>query len=281
MDFTAQIIANRQIVRDGFLLTVAGVPSDVFDALVPGQFAHIRVPDSPDLTLRRPFAIFGARREAGELDFVYGVVGEGTRRLSLARPGGELRILAPLGNGFTLPEGAKTGAVVGGGTGCAALLVAAAGYPDIKWSAYLGFPNKESIFGLELFEAAFPSAEFFTDDGSFGQKGNPTIPIEALAKCGELPDVIFVCGPDPLLKALKRILPEPEFRSQESGARNPDYGTPAKLACQVSLESRMGCGVGACLVCACATVLPSGEKSMQRVCADGPVFSLWEVELDG
>ncbi len=274
MDFTATIIANRQIVRDGFLLTVSGVPNAVFDALVPGQFAHIRIPDSRDLTLRRPFAIFGARKDAGELDFVYAVIGEGTKRLSRAKSGGQLRILAPLGNGFILPEGAKTGAVVGGGSGCAALLVAASGYPDMEWSAYLGFPNKESVFCLELFEAAFPRAEFFTDDGSFGRKGNPTQPLEALAKSGKLPDVIFACGPDPMLHALRRIL-------QESGNRKPDTGAQAKLACQVSLEARMGCGVGACLVCACATIGPDGKRSMQRACADGPVFSLWEVELDG
>ncbi len=262
MDFTAKITANHQIVRDGFLLTVAGVPSAVFKALVPGQFAHIRVPDSHDLTLRRPFAVFGARREAGELDFVYAVVGEGTRRLSLVQPGTQIQILAPLGNGFTLPEGAKTGAVIGGGSGCAALLVAAAGYPDVKWSAYLGFPNKESVFCLELFEAAFPRLEIFTDDGSFGKKGNPTLPIEALAKSGELPGAIFACGPDPMLNALKRILP-------------PD------AHCQVSLESRMGCGVGACLVCACAMIGPDGERVNKRACADGPVFSLWEVDLHG
>ncbi len=93
MDFTATIAANQAIAKDTFLLRVSGVPGGAFEGFVPGQFAHVRVPHSPDLTLRRPFVVFDARKQAGEMEFVYCLVGEGTKRLTKAQAGEEIRVL--------------------------------------------------------------------------------------------------------------------------------------------------------------------------------------------
>lgn len=261
MDFTATIKSNLIIAKNYYKIIVRNVPEPVFEAFRPGRFAHVRVPNASDLLLRRPLAIYRADAGAGEMEFVYQLAGEGTRRLTEAKPGESVKILAPLGNGFSLPEGAKTGYVVGGGTGCAALLSVAGGFPGVKWRAFLGFPNGESVFGESEFSAAFGSVDVYTDDGSHGVKGNPADGLgEWLLR--EPPDVVFACGPVPMFLALRKALPN-------------------SVNCQISMEERMGCGVGACLVCACATQAEDGVRANKRVCADGPVFGLWEVRFDG
>ena len=173
------------------------------------------------------------------------------------KAGEKLNVLMPLGNGFYIPENEKKVALVGGGVGIFPLISVLREYNTNKEiSAYIGFRNKGAVCGLDEFEKA---AKFVavTDDGSYGEKMNSVQAFVADLKKGYRPDVVLSCGPTPMLRALKAVVEE------------------ENIPCYVSLEERMGCGIGACLVCVCN--LTNGERA--RVCKDGPVFNAKEVVL--
>jgi len=154
-------------------------------------------------------------------------------------------------------ENEKKVALVGGGVGVFPLISVVQAYANTKEiSAYIGYRNKGAVCGVEDFAKASKFVGV-TDDGSYGEKMNA---VQAFAKDlenGYVPDVVLSCGPTPMLRALKTLV-------EEKG-----------LNCYVSLEERMGCGIGACLVCVCD--LTNGKKA--RVCKDGPVFNVKEVNL--
>lgn len=220
-----------------------------------GQFLHLEVPGLASV-LRRPFCLY--KFDAQSVTIVVAVVGRGTELLCKARPGDRMRAILPLGNGFVLGREHKRIALIGGGVGCAPLAAVGLCYPDRQYRAYLGFSGKDKICLTEDF--AFADTTVCTDDGSVGYKGYPTDACKA-DMADFKPDVLLVCGADGLIKAAARL-------SLSTGV--PGY---------VSTESRMGCGVGACLVCACAVKNPDGSVSNKRACADGPVFSLEELVL--
>ena len=215
-----------------------------------GQFLHIDCGEG--LLLRRPISICSVR--GAKLTFVFEVKGEGTRRLSKALPGQKLDILGPLGNGFSFPDGDII--VVGGGIGAPPMLFAAESAKS-RATAVLGFRDSGGIILKEEFEAACDKVIVATDDGSYGFHGTVLGPLAELLQGGGF-EAVMACGPRPMLRAVARLCGE--------------RGVP----CQVSLEEYMACGVGACLVCACATV-KGGVDRMSRVCRDGPVFDAREV----
>ncbi|GHT67744.1 dihydroorotate dehydrogenase B (NAD(+)), electron transfer subunit [Bacteroidia bacterium] len=221
-----------------------------------GQFIHIK-PAVGDLLLRRPFCLykFGNRR----ITLIIAVVGKGTEQLSHLKKGDEVKGIVPLGNGFTLGNEHQKIALVGGGIGCAPLFTVPQCYPNRQYRAYLGFADKDNVLFADDFSQIVPTL-ISTDDGSVGFKGYVNQLITNDLPRFQ-PDVILTCGPVPMLKSVARLAAE--------------HNIPA----YASMEARMGCGVGACLVCICAIRNANGTTHNVRVCAEGPVFDLQELVL--
>lgn len=239
----------RKLAEDVFDFTFE-CPALAQDAR-PGQFAQIRLPGH---TLRRPISICGIDKEQGTLRFVFQIRGQGTAELAECEPGDELEILAPLGNGFPIEPGRRT-LLIGGGIGVPPLLGCAAELGQ-NAIACLGFRNKAAVILEKDFQAAGARVAIATDDGSYGYHGLVT----GLAEKEEF-DVIFACGPSPMLKAAKAL-------AQSRG-----------VPCWLSLEERMACGIGACLGCATPLLREDGSQYFGHVCKDGPVFDSRRVAL--
>ena len=212
----------------------------------PGQFAHLLVPGK---TLRRPISICDVDAGRKALRLVFEVRGEGTEVLSRTNPGETLDILAPLGHGFSLGSPDEKAVFVGGGIGVPPLLYAARRYGK-NATVILGFRNKDAVILEQDFRDAGCQVIVATDDGFVTACLQDVLQQPA--------DVVYACGPTPMLKAVS-------VSAQEKG-----------IPCQVSLEERMGCGVGACLVCACK-IKVHGKEQFLHVCKDGPVFDAKEV----
>lgn len=214
-----------------------------------GQFAHVKVPGKP---LRRPISICDA--DESTLRLVFQVKGEGTEIMSRIREGENVEILAPLGNGFSIEKGKKY-CFIGGGIGVPPMLFAAKQTENPL--VITGFRSKDLVILQEDFKRAGARLYLTTDDGSAGIKGFVTDVLKQ--HIGEI-DAVCACGPAPMLKAVAGVC-------------------RGKLPCQISLEERMGCGIGACLVCACKTRI-NGEEGYTHVCKDGPVYNAEDVVLE-
>ena len=221
-----------------------------------GRFVHVRCGEKP---LRRPISICSIDQDAGTITLVFEVRGDGTAWLAARREGETLNILGPLGNGF-FPDKDRPAIFVGGGIGCPPMLGAAQAYgPDAE--AILGFRSAKQVILLSEFERCCRRVDVTTDDGSFGRKGFVTDVLQE--RLTALPQaVVYACGPTPMLKNVAALC----------AARS--------VPCYVSLEQRMGCGIGACLVCACKTHEADGDH-MRHVCKNGPVFDAREVDFNG
>ena len=249
-EYQATILENKPAAENIYSLTLA-LPEAV--KIRAGQFADLSVGGAH--LLKRPLAVCKADGE--KVTVCYQIRGEGTKLLSERKAGETLDALLPLGNGFYLKENEKKIALVGGGVGIFPMMSVIGEYAAEKEiSAYIGFRNKGAVCGLEELKRA-KKLTAVTDDGSFGEKMNAVQAFAADLEAGERPDVVLSCGPLPMLRALKTVL---EGRD---------------IPCYVSLEERMGCGIGACLVCVCEKT--NGEHA--RVCKDGPVFGIGEVVL--
>lgn len=213
-----------------------------------GQFVDVKC-DS--FTLRRPISICEIDRENGRLRLVFEIRGEGTAWMAQQKPGDALDILAPLGNGFELCDTSSKAIFVGGGIGVPPLLEASkpfGGNPDV----ILGFRTAGAAILADDFAQNGCRVTLVTEDGSAGEKGFVTLPLAC--RLGESPcDVIYACGPIPMLRAV----------AAEAAKRD--------IPCYVSMEARMACGVGACLGCAVKTIV-DGREQNQHVCKNGPVF---------
>ena len=247
-DYKAKIVKNEKIADGIYEITF-----DLGDCanVRCGQFGNILVGGTH--LLRRPIAI--CKADANTVTFCYQVKGEGTQLLTTMKTGEETQVLLPLGNGFYVEETEKKVALVGGGVGVFPLISVLRQYQGKKQiSAYIGYRNKGAVVGVEEFEKADKFVAV-TDDGSYGEKMNAVQAFETALKAGDIPDVVLSCGPTPMLRALKAVCER------------------ENLTCFVSLEERMGCGFGACVVCVCN--LTNGKKA--RVCKDGPVFNAKDV----
>jgi len=243
MRFLAEILENSPLCEGIYKLVVEA--SEAAKVAQPGQFAHIALPDGEKI-LRRPISICDA--EDGCLTLVYAVRGGGTMSLSRLAPGEKLDILAPLGHGFEL-SGFGNIAAVGGGIGIFPLLYALKRSNASKKTAFLGFRCRDTAVLLGEFGKVC-DLHISTEDGSLGKRCFVT---DILAQSWEGFDAVLACGPKPMLKAVNRIC--------ASQGIDP----------QISVEERMGCGLGGCLVCACR--VKSGEGyDYAHVCVDGPVF---------
>lgn len=246
------IVAKRAIARGVFDVTVSC--PEVAELAQPGQFAQVA---AEGFFLRRPISICDIDKQAGTIRLVFEVRGKGTERISGLNVGQNIDIIAPLGHGFTVLEGAKA-VCVGGGIGTPPMLGIAKQYGE-NAQAISGFRTAGIAILQEDFKAAGCETTLCTDDGTAGRRGFVT---EALRERldADKPDIIYACGPSVMLKGVAEL-------AREYGVR-----------CEVSLEQRMACGVGACLVCVCRTV-KDGESFLSHVCKDGPVFDSEEVDF--
>lgn len=231
---------------------------EIAEAAVPGQFISLYCRDGSRL-LPRPISLCEIDREKKALRIVYRVAGKGTAEFAGLKAGDTLEILGPLGNGFPLERcgGGKRAFLIGGGIGIPPMVELAKQLKGEK-QAVIGYRDSQMFLKKELeSEAALYVA---TEDGSYGTKGNV---LDAIRENGLWADVIYACGPIPMLRALQA------------------YAQEKDIECWLSLEERMACGVGACLACVCRSKEIDGHSHVhnKRVCKDGPVFLSTEVEL--
>ena len=225
--------------------------------MLPGQFVEVRVDNSPSTFLRRPISINNVDYDRNELWLLVAAVGDGTRQLQKLQKGDRLNCMLPLVNSFTMPtDSTQKVLLVGGGVGVAPLLYfgkrikAMGGEPTFL----LGARSAKDVLERELFEQV-GRVLITTEDGSEGEKGFVTN-HSVLAQ--EHFDRISTCGPKPMMMAVAR------------------YAFKNDIECEVSLENKMACGVGACLCCVEKTV--EGNKC---VCKEGPVMNIkkltWQI----
>jgi len=227
----------------------------------PGQFVHIKIPHDRSLLLRRPISISNVFTDSGGIiEIIYRVTGTGTYLLSQIKSTDFIDVLGPLGNGFTKPKFVKRAFVVGGGCGIAPLKLLIKDWDDVRFSSFLGFKSKPYAYDLDQFELLSEYVFVSTDDGSLGHLGVVT-DLLSLRLEREVPDLILGCGPTSMLKETK------------------DMAAKHGIPCQISLEERMGCGIGGCLVCVCETQKGTSFE-YKKVCSDGPVFWSNEVLLN-
>lgn len=248
------ILEKEEIARDIYSYVIS-CPKAA-KAAKAGQFVHIR---AEGYTLRRPISICEIDKEKGTVRIVFEVRGGGTDRLSQLAVGDKMDIILPLGNGFTVKDipDDKNVVVVGGGIGVPPMCGIASCYKDVK--AVIGFRSKDKVILEQDLKRIGAEVTVCTDDGSYGEKGVVSVPLERELEKGKTA-MIYACGPAPMLKAVI--------------AASGKYNVP----CEVSLEERMACGVGACVGCACR-IRRDGKELVLRVCKDGPVFKAEEVVL--
>lgn len=219
----------------------------------PGQFVSVYCHEGSRL-LPRPISICEIDREDRAIRIVYRVVGKGTEELSQMRTGRCLDIVGPLGNGFPLKD--KKAFLIGGGIGIPPLLELA---KELKSEKQLVLGYRDSLFLQEEFKKQ-GSVYVATEDGSYGTDGNV---LDAIRENGLNAEIIYACGPMPMLRAVKA------------------YAKERGIECWISLEERMACGIGACLGCVCHSKERDSHTNVnnKRICKEGPVFRAEEVEF--
>lgn len=254
----ACVLANENIASNIFDLRLK--TDKIAKEARPGQFVSAYSNDKSRL-LPRPISICGANPETGELRLVFRVAGKGTEEFSKLKKGESVDLVGPLGNGFPLDRAFGRVFLIGGGIGIPPMIQLAkslsASGKDIHITSVLGF--RDELFLTDDLRAC-GDVVIATEDGSCGTRGNV---LDAIREKGISADVIYACGPMPMLRALKKY-------AEETGTE-----------CWLSLEEKMACGIGACLSCVCkSTDIDEHSKvKNKRVCTEGPVFRSTEVEI--
>ncbi|MCL6447434.1 MAG: dihydroorotate dehydrogenase electron transfer subunit [Armatimonadetes bacterium] len=281
-----EILQQEKLTADCFRISL--ICPQIAGSARPGQFLHVKINPGLEPLLRRPFSVHAVNRETGEIALLYRVVGRGTRLLAQKRKGDSLDLIGPLGRGFDLPAAGQRVALVAGGIGIAPLyfllqtLAGAGNSPDVLLGArtaqelLLVRKVQELVNGGVLKEqlsikkgrpgshngslSTFPGRVMVaTDDGSCGHRG-PVTDLLAGLLAEEKVEMVYACGPAAMLKVVASLLER--------------YGVDG----EVSLEERMGCGIGACLSCVCKTRGGNRQDfSYRRVCLEGPVFKARDV----
>jgi dihydroorotate dehydrogenase electron transfer subunit len=252
-------LVKKEKLIDGIYKFSVEAP-EIANVAKAGQFLEIKVSDTGEPFLRRPISIYNICKKEGIVEFIFQVKGRGTDLLKDKEEGDTIDIMGPLGFGSFKIDNYKKVAIIGGGIGTYPLYELA---KELKENSdvtmYMGFRNKELVTLEKEFEEVSNKLVITTDDGSYKQKGFAINVLKEDCKI-EKPDIIFACGPLPMLKAVR------EFAIEQN------------IPCQISLEERMGCGIGACLGCA-VKVISGQEPRFGHVCKEGPVFNAKDVEI--
>lgn len=272
----SKIIFNQKISSRYYKLRI--LCPEIASKAKPGQFVMIRVTQLLDPLLRRPFGIhrlcwesdkYRRKRHPTCIEILYRIVGKGTLMLSEKIRGKEIDLIGPLGNGFYLERNIKTAIMVAGGIGVAPLFSLAQELEKVESKhirrtnliVFIGGETKEDILCVKDFKKIGAEVMVSTEDGSLGAKGIVTdLLINFLGNSfsSEMSNLqLFACGPSPMLRTISEI------------------AISQSIPCQISLENRMACGVGACLGCSVPAIInkEGGEKILyKRVCKEGPVF---------
>lgn len=272
----ARVMFNRKISSDYYRMRIRC--PEIASRAKPGQFVMVRPTELFDPLLRRPFGIHRLCHERNKhaehdgpssIEILYKIVGKGTTVLSEKKGDEEIDLIGPLGNGFYLEPHVETAVMVAGGIGVAPLFSLAQVLKGMKGKqgfgvelmVFIGGESREDILCLNDFKKMGAKVAVSTMDGSLGTKGLVTDRLLDFLRNHPLSTIqnlrLFGCGPLPMLRTLSEI------------ACSND------IPCQVSLESRMACGVGACQGCAVPTETgKEGSRAVlyQRACKEGPVF---------
>ncbi|PEE70070.1 dihydroorotate oxidase B electron transfer subunit [Bacillus thuringiensis] len=251
------VVNQKEIAKNIYELVLQGTLVQQMNE--PGQFVHIKVAEGIAPLLRRPISICNVDQEKNEFTMLYRAEGQGTKTLATRKQGEMVDVLGPLGHGFPVEEAepGQTALLVGGGIGVPPLyelsqrLVA----KGVRVIHILGFQTKDVVFYEEKF-AELGDTYVATVNGTHGTKGFVT---DVIDNYGIDFDILYSCGPLAMLRAL-------EGRYKEKKA-------------YISLEERMGCGIGACFACVCHLQEDPSGHSYKKVCSDGPVFPIGEVVL--
>lgn len=256
---TATVLSQESLGAGIFDMTIQ--TKEIAAHAKAGQFVSVYSADASKL-LPRPISLCGIDAEAGTLRLVYRVTGEntGTEEFSRLQKGDTVKILGPLGNGFTVETGKKA-FLIGGGIGVPPMLQLAKNMKKSGTAPFqivMGYRDANTFLMDEFKEQGQTFTA--TEDGSVGTKGNVLDAVRANALSA---DVIYACGPTPMLRALKA------------------YAAEQGMDCYISMEERMACGIGACLACVCNSTHKDEHSNVnnKRICKEGPVFDAKEVEL--
>ena len=252
------VVISQEMLADGIFSM--WLRTEASQMAVPGQFISMYTNDGTKL-LPRPISICEIDKEEGALRVVYRVTGEntGTKQFSECKPGDTIPVIGPLGNGFPLERAeGKKAFLMGGGIGVPPILELAKQLNAAEKQIVMGYRDANT-FLKEQFEAN-GTVYVSTEDGSVGTKGNV---MDAIRENGLTADIIYACGPTPMLRAIKNF-------AEENG-----------IECYISLEEKMACGIGACLACVCKSKEKDHHTNVhnKRICKDGPVFLSTEVEI--
>lgn len=257
----AHILKNECVGPNLYVMELAS--PKIAGEIEAGQFVHMKIPNAQTQILRRPFSVYACNKSAHTIEILYQVVGVGTEHMTHLVPGAceDAELMGPIGRGWQPPCALQRALLVGGGVGGAPLYLLCEDLrrAGVRTDVILGAQTKAALVCRKRYEALHPaSLRCSTDDGTFGCAGFCTILVEEALKEAtqeNMPyDYMAVCGPEPLMKAVWNM------------------ARAANIFCEVSLERRMACGIGACLSCAVDTV--GGRR---RACVDGPVFCAEEV----
>ena len=233
------------------------IKTEIAKLAVSGQFVSVYCEDKTRM-LPRPISLCAIDKAEGTITLVYRIAGKGTDEFSRYEAGHKVKLLGPIGNGFTI-EGSRP-IVIGGGIGVPPMLQLSREFSalGVRPQIVLGYRDSQ-LFLKEEFEA-LGDLYIATDDGSAGCHGTV---VDAMKAAGLDGDVIYACGPKPMLRAIKQ------------------FAVQNDIKCYVSMEERMACGVGACLACVCQTTGVDDHSQVKnaRVCVDGPVFLATDIEL--
>lgn len=255
-DVPARCVAVKTLRSNLFQITFRA-PELSLEA-APGEFAELLVAEGSIPLLRRPLSFSRSDRRAGTVSFYLGAVGEGSRRLARFHPGDELRILGPLGRGFSLPKAPGRSLFLSGGLGAAPFPLLAERLRErgeqVAWLD--GARTEAELYPAELYPEGVERLPAFTEDGSSGRRGRVT---DGLAESGEGVQRLYACGPNPMLGTLSRL-----WSKLHPGGR-PQL--------EVSIEAPMGCGFGTCLGCAIPIRDPGAALGpLGLCCRQGPVL---------
>lgn len=247
----ATVVGQREIAAGIYSMWLQ--TEQIAEAAAAGQFLSIYSRDESRM-LPRPISICELDREKGNVRIVYRVAGKGTEEFSRMKAGEKLPVLGPLGNGFPLKK--KKAILMGGGIGIPPMVQLA---KELDGEVQIIAGYRDELFLTEELER-YGRLLIATEDGSAGTRGNV---LDAVREHGVTGELIYACGPLPMLRAVK------------------EYASRQGMECYLSMEERMACGIGACLACVCRSAETDSHTHVhnKRVCKDGPVFLSTEVEL--